>query len=182
LALVFNRNPFYELGCDFVWWSFSHLVVWRTPFVAVAIVWHFCAGGVAVLDSCGLGKEKSKAKSFAKWKLFGKTAKLSDRLRLPVDTCFDFSDLLVYQEFTKCIRDRSELLLFFVLEPQAHKRRRVTEPNRSCACYDLRFSSSATTVPSTITSMDDVAVSASGPSSPAVSGLIPADSCCGLNC
>jgi hypothetical protein len=26
------------------------------------------------------------------------------------------------------------------------------EPNRSCTCYDFRFSSSATTVPSTITS------------------------------
>jgi hypothetical protein len=57
----------------------------------------------------------------------------------------------VYQELTKCIRDREELLLFFVHEPQAHKGRRVTEPNRSCACYDFRFSSSATTVPSTIT-------------------------------
>jgi hypothetical protein len=58
----------------------------------------------------------------------------------------------VYQELAKCIRDREELLLFFVHEPQAHEGRRVTEPNRSCACYDFRFSSSATTVPSTITS------------------------------
>jgi hypothetical protein len=46
----------------------------------------------------------------------------------------------------------SELLLFFVHEPQAHRRRRVTEPNRSCACYDFRVPSSATTVPSTIKS------------------------------
>ena len=58
----------------------------------------------------------------------------------------------VNQDLTKCIRDREELLLFFVDEPQAHKGRRVTEPNRNCACYDFRFSSSATTVPSTITS------------------------------
>jgi hypothetical protein len=53
------------------------------------------------------------------------------------------------QELTECTRDRSELLLFSVHEPQAHKGRRVTEPNRSCACYDFRFSSSATTVPIT---------------------------------
>jgi hypothetical protein len=44
------------------------------------------------------------------------------------------------------------LLLFFVHEPQAHKGRRVTELNRSCACYDFRFSSGATTAPSTIAS------------------------------
>ena len=61
------------------------------------------------------------------------------------------SDKRVYQESIKCIRDREELLLFFVHEPQAHKGRRVTKPNRSCACYDFRFSSNATTVPSTIT-------------------------------
>jgi hypothetical protein len=59
-----------------------------------------------------------------------------------------------WKELAKCIRDREELLLFFVHEPQAHKGSRVTEPNRSCACHDFRFSSSATTVPSTITAKE----------------------------
>jgi hypothetical protein len=56
------------------------------------------------------------------------------------------------QELTKRIRDRSEMLLSFVHERRALKERCVKEPNRSCACYDFRFSSSAATVPSTITS------------------------------
>jgi hypothetical protein len=69
-----------------------------------------------------------------------------------VEASAHFGGLRVNQELAKCIRDRSELLLFFVHEPQTHKGRRVTEPNRSCAGYDSRFSSSAATVPSTIIS------------------------------
>src|SRR5439155_21743653 len=56
----------------------------------------------------------------------------------------------VYEELIKGIRDRSTLLLFFVHEPQAHKGRRITGPNRSCACYDCHFSSNSKTVSSTI--------------------------------
>jgi len=44
------------------------------------------------------------------------------------------------------------MLLFFVHEPQAYKGRRAEEPNRNCARYASRFSSSAATVPSTIIS------------------------------
>jgi len=46
----------------------------------------------------------------------------------------------------------SELLLFFVHEPQTHKGRCVIELNCSRNCYDFRFCSSATTVQFTITS------------------------------
>jgi hypothetical protein len=44
------------------------------------------------------------------------------------------------------------LELFFVHEPQAHERCRAKEPVRNSARYAFHFSSSATTVPSTITS------------------------------
>src|ERR1700740_2131562 len=44
------------------------------------------------------------------------------------------------------------MLLFCVHEPQAYKGRRAEEPNRNCARYAFRFSSSAATVPSTIIS------------------------------
>lgn|SRR6267143_752588 len=48
--------------------------------------------------------------------------------------------------------DKSRMLLLFGHEPQTYKGRRAKEPNRNCARYAFRFSSSAATVPSTISS------------------------------
>ncbi len=79
MALVFNRRPFHELGCDFVWWKLSHLVVCRTPFVAVAILRHLLARIVTVWHSRELGEKKGETKQFTKFKASDKTAKVNNK-------------------------------------------------------------------------------------------------------
>jgi len=66
LALVFNRHPCHQLGCDSVWGRFPHLVDCRTPFVALAILWNFSARVASVHHSRELGKEESKTELSAK--------------------------------------------------------------------------------------------------------------------
>jgi len=80
LALVFNRHSFHELGCGFVLRRFSHLVGRRTPFVEVAILGHLLARIVTVRHPRELGKEKSETKQSTKWKAFGKTAEVNNKL------------------------------------------------------------------------------------------------------
>jgi hypothetical protein len=66
LALVFNRHPYHQLGCDSVWGRFPHLVDRRTPFVALAVPRHFFVDWFTVRGCRELGKEKSETKSSAK--------------------------------------------------------------------------------------------------------------------
>ena len=66
LALVFNRRPCHQLGCDSRWRGFPHLVDWRTPFVALAVPRHFFVDWFTVRGCRELGKEKSETKSSAK--------------------------------------------------------------------------------------------------------------------
>jgi hypothetical protein len=46
LALVFDRHPCHQLGCDSVWGRIPHLVDCRTPFVALAVHKHFLLIGL----------------------------------------------------------------------------------------------------------------------------------------
>src|SRR5258708_19237626 len=66
LALVFNRHPCHQLGCDSVWGRFPHLVDCRTPFVALAVPRRFFVDWFTVRGCRELGKEKSETKSSAK--------------------------------------------------------------------------------------------------------------------
>jgi hypothetical protein len=66
LAVVFNRHPFHELGCNSDWGRISHLVDRRTPFVALAIVWSSSACFASVHRSRELGKEESETELSAK--------------------------------------------------------------------------------------------------------------------
>jgi hypothetical protein len=66
LALVFNRHPRHQLGCDPVWGRFPHLVDCRAPFVGVAVPRHFFVDWFTVRRCRELGKEKSETKSSAK--------------------------------------------------------------------------------------------------------------------
>jgi hypothetical protein len=66
LAVVFNRYPFHELGCDSDWGRISHLVDRRTPSVTLAIPWSF-SGRVAAVHYPGeLGKEEGQTELSAK--------------------------------------------------------------------------------------------------------------------
>jgi len=66
LALVVNRHPCRQLGCDSIRGRIPHLVDRRIPFVAVAVPRHFSVDWSAVLGYRKLGKETSEIKSFAK--------------------------------------------------------------------------------------------------------------------
>jgi len=83
LALVFNRHSFHELGCSFVLRRFSPLVGHRTPLAEMAILRHLLARIVTVLNSRELGREKSETKQSTKWKAYGKTAKVNNKLSVP---------------------------------------------------------------------------------------------------
>jgi hypothetical protein len=66
LAVVFNRHPCHQLGCDSVWGRFPNLVDCRTPFVALAVPRHFFVDWFTLRGCRALGKEKSEIKSSAK--------------------------------------------------------------------------------------------------------------------
>jgi len=66
LAVVFNRHPFHELGCDSDWGRISHLVDWQTPFVALAIPWSLSGRVAAIHHSGELGEEESQNELSAK--------------------------------------------------------------------------------------------------------------------
>jgi hypothetical protein len=86
LALVFNRHPFHELGCDSDWGRFSHLVDRRTPFVALAIPWNFSACIASVHHSRELGKKESETELFARQqKASGRIATVNAVLSLLID-------------------------------------------------------------------------------------------------
>jgi hypothetical protein len=87
LAVVFNRHPFHELGCDSDWGRISHLVDRRTPFVALAILWNFSARGASVHHSRELGKKESETELSAKQqKASGRIAPMNRVLSLLADT------------------------------------------------------------------------------------------------
>ena len=87
--MVFNRHPFHELGCNSDWGRISHLVDRRTPFVALAIHWHFSARVASVHYSRELGKEESETELSAKQqKASGRIATMNRALSLLADlTC-----------------------------------------------------------------------------------------------
>ena len=56
----------------------------RTPFVALAVPRYFCPSVVAIHHPRNLGKECRETESSAKRKASGKTAKVNDKLCLPL--------------------------------------------------------------------------------------------------
>jgi hypothetical protein len=60
LAVVFNRHPFHELGCNSDWGRIPHLVDRRTPFAALAIPWDPSARVASIHCSRELGKEENQ--------------------------------------------------------------------------------------------------------------------------
>jgi hypothetical protein len=86
LALVLNRHPFHELGCDSDWGRFSHLVDRRTPFVALAIPWNFSIRVASVHHSRELGKKESETELSARQqKASGSIATMNGVLSLLTD-------------------------------------------------------------------------------------------------
>jgi hypothetical protein len=107
LAVVFNRHPFHELGCDSDWGRISHLVDRRTPFVALAVLWSFSACVASVHHRGELGKEENKTELSAKHQTAsGRIATVNRVLSVLSDPGTQVSGLRVYQELTRLERDQ----------------------------------------------------------------------------
>ena len=97
LAVVFDRHPFHESGCDSDGGRISHLVDRRTPFVALAILRSFSTRGGSVHHSRELGKEENETELSAKQqKGSGRIATMNRVLSLLAYTGTHFSDNRVY--------------------------------------------------------------------------------------
>lgn len=87
LAVVFDRHPFHQLGCDSDWGRISHLVDRRTQYVALATLWNFSARVASVHHSRELGKKESETELSAnQQKASSRIATVNGVLSLLADT------------------------------------------------------------------------------------------------